>query len=113
MLSNKIYNSKKGFIGEQIAENYLKSQGYKIIKTNYKCKLGEIDIIASDKDTLVFIEVKYRKTNIFGLPRETVNSYKQQKIRMVASIYINKNNLHNKPCRFDVVEIFENYLGSL
>ena len=54
---------------------------------------------------LVFVEVKYRKTAIFGLPREAVDVRKQQKIRLVASSYINRYGLHDKLCRFDVLEI--------
>ena len=105
MLSAKKNNSIKGQIGESFAKNYLKKQGYKIVETNFKNKIGEIDIIAYDNDILVFVEVKYRKTSQFGLPREAVNIQKQRKIRMVAMSYINKHNLHNKSCRFDVVEM--------
>lgn len=104
-MNNKVYNKDFGNIGEKIAQNYLKEQGYKIVKTNYKNKIGEIDIIAEDNDVLVFVEVKYRKNTTFGLPREAVNLEKQRKIRMVAMSYINKYNLHNNLCRFDVVEI--------
>ena len=104
-MSSKQYNNEFGKIGEEIAQNYLKNNGYKIVKNNFRNKIGEIDIIAYDRDILVFIEVKYRKNSQFGLPREAVNSYKQRKIRMVASAYINKFKLFDKQCRFDVVEI--------
>lgn len=104
-MDNKIYNMQFGDIGEKIAQNYLKDCCYKILKTNYKNKIGEIDIIANDDDFLVFVEVKYRKNNFFGLPREAVNSEKQRKIRMVAMSYINKYKLFDKQCRFDVLEV--------
>ena len=104
-MDNKIYNKQFGDIGEKIALNYLKECGYKIVKTNYKNKIGEIDIIASDGDFLVFIEVKYRKNNRLGLPRETVKGEKQRKIRMIAMSYINKYRLFDKQCRFDVLEV--------
>ena len=104
-MESKRYNNVFGTIGENIAKNYLTNNGYKIIKTNFKNKIGEIDIIAYEKGVLVFVEVKYRKNATFGLPREAVDSRKQYKIRQVASSYINKYGLHNKPCRFDVVEI--------
>jgi putative endonuclease len=104
-MSSKQYNKVYGQIGEEIAKNYIKNNGYKIIKTNFKNKIGEIDIIAYDQDILVFVEVKYRKNNLFGLPREAVNSEKQRKIRLVASSYINKYKLLDKQCRFDVLEI--------
>ena len=104
---NKSQNKVRGNIGEDIAKSYLEKQNYKIVTTNFKNKIGEIDIIAYDKEILVFIEVKYRKHTIFGLPREAVDERKQQKIRLVASSYINKNRLFDKQCRFDVVEILD------
>ena len=105
MNDNKKYNSAKGSVAENIARNYLESNGYKIKTTNFKSNIGEIDIVAYDQETLVFVEVKYRKTTIFGLPREAVNGEKQRKIRMTAMSYIKKNKLHDIPCRFDVLEI--------
>lgn len=104
-MDSKRYNRDLGQITERIAQDYLKCQGYKIVKTNFKNNIGEIDIIAYDMNILVFVEVKYRKTGIFGLPREAVDARKQQKIRMVALSYINKYRLHDKICRFDVLEI--------
>lgn len=105
---SKILNHAVGVNAEKKAVEYLKKQHYKIIETNYSCKIGEIDIVAYDKKTLVFVEVKYRDTAYFGLPREAVNSYKQHKIRLVASSYINSKALHDKECRFDVVDILGN-----
>lgn len=104
-MNSKICNKTKGDIGENIAYSYLVGQGYKIIKTNFKNTIGEIDIIAYDIDTLVFIEVKQRKTATYGLPREAVNKHKQNKIRLVATSYIKKYRLFDMPCRFDIVEI--------
>ena len=106
-MNSKIYNKSKGDIGENIAYSYLVGLGYKIIKTNFKNIIGEIDIIAYDEDTLVFIEVKQRKTAIYGLPREAVNKHKQNKIRLVATSYIKKYRLFDKPCRFDIVEVLD------
>ena len=107
-MKSKIYNKTKGDISENVAKNYLIGQGYKIVKSNFKNTIGEIDIIAYDKDTLVFVEVKFRKTATFGLPRESVNIHKQNKIRLVAFSYIKKYRLFDKPCRFDIVEILDN-----
>lgn len=101
----KEYNSIQGAIGELCAKKYLESKKYKILEQNYKNKLGEIDIIAMDKKTLVFVEVKERSTLAYGRPGEAVNICKQQKIRSVASLYLVKNNLHDSPCRFDVIEV--------
>ena len=104
-VSNKAYNKIAGNSAEKIAEDYLKKKGYKILATNYVSSIGEIDIIAKQNKSYIFVEVKFRKNDYFGLPRETVNTYKQQKIRAVASSYIRYNNLYDKPCRFDVIEI--------
>ena len=85
MNENKVLNKIRGDIGENIAKEYLKSIGYRIVKTNFKNAIGEIDIIAYDEDVLVFAEVKYRKTAQFGLPREAVNYTKQKKIHATGS----------------------------
>lgn len=104
-MNNKMFNKISGDSGERKAREYLKKQGYRIIKCNYSNKIGEIDIIAYDQGVLVFVEVKYRKDDYFGLPREAVNYNKQRKIRQVATVYINQNELFDKVIRFDVVEI--------
>lgn len=107
MKINKKYNKVRGDIGENIAKEYLKSKGYRIIKANFKNAIGEIDIIAYDGEILVFVEVKYRKNSMFGLPREAVNLAKQNKIKLVATSYIKKYKLFDKACRFDVLEILD------
>lgn len=94
-----------GKIGEIIATNYLKQKGYKIVANNYKNPIGEIDIIARDKDLLVFVEVKTRISRAFGDPTEAVNFYKQQKIRQVATMYLKQHHMLETNCRFDVVAI--------
>jgi putative endonuclease len=91
--------------GEEIAVAYLKGQKYKIIERNYKCKLGEVDIIAKDKKTLSFIEVKTRSSLKYGDPSHVVNKRKQHKISSVALYYIIKNNLQDVDARFDVIAI--------
>ena len=91
--------------GEIIAINYLKNQGYKIIATNYKNKIGEIDIIAKDKDYIVFIEVKARYSGKFGNPLDAINERKQLKVRQVATLYLMKNQLMNANIRFDVIAV--------
>ena len=104
-MKNKKFNNIVGRSAEERAVKYLKNNGYQIVKTNYKTKIGEIDIIGYDREILAFIEVKFRGSDSFGLPREAVNAYKQNKIRQVATIFINQNNLYDKIPRFDVVEI--------
>ena len=80
-------------------------KGYKILEQNYSCSLGEIDIIATLQDYIVFVEVKERDTASYGYPSESVNHKKQSKIRNVASYYLKIHKLYESPCRFDVIEV--------
>lgn len=111
--SNKTQNTYKGSIGESQAEAYLLEQGYEIIETNYKNKIGEIDIIAKLDNRIVFVEVKSRATARFGYPREAVDYKKQQKIRMVADIYLKSRRIYEAYIRFDVIEILAGELTHL
>ena len=99
--------NRLGFLGEKQAKDFLIKNKYKIIKTNYTCPVGEIDIIAKQKDVIVFVEVKTRTSAKFGLPRESVTPFKQNKIRSVATCYLKENMLLNSPVRFDVIDILE------
>ena len=94
-----------GESGEEAACALLKKNGYKILVRNYKNKLGEIDIIAYDGDTICFIEVKSRRTDKFGLPQEAIFAPKQRKISRVALSFLKENNLFEKKARFDVVSV--------
>ena len=90
---------------EIIASDYLKKKGYKILETNYKNKIGEIDVIAKDKDYIVFVEVKARLSQKFGHPFDAIDEIKQQKIHAVASLYLVKNKKYGTNCRFDAISI--------
>lgn len=90
---------------EGLATAYLLKKGYVILENNYRCKLGEIDIIAKWHEYIVFIEVKYRKTKQFGYPREAVTYQKIQHIVRTAQYYLKTNVGYEKACRFDVIEI--------
>lgn len=96
---------KLGDKGEVLAVKLLKKKGYRIIKQNYRTPVGEIDIIARDGETLVFIEVKTRESIEYGLPFEAVNSAKKRKIANVAKLYLKKLK-QIPPCRFDIVSIY-------
>ncbi len=98
-------NRTLGIYGEDIAVKYLEAKGYAILTTNYRCKMGEIDIIAADGNTIVFIEVKTRSTDKYGQPREFVNHSKQNKIIKTALHYIVNKNLTDYMSRFDIVDI--------
>lgn len=104
--TGKEKNHIKGKIGEAEAITFLEKEGYKILKTNYKTSLGEIDIIAKDKDNrIIFVEVKARNSVRFGYPREAVNLKKQQTIRRCAEFYLKINGLAGAYVRMDVIEI--------
>jgi len=82
-----------GKSGEEAAVNLLKENGYKILMRNYRTRLGEIDIVASDQDTIAFVEVKTRQQDRFGLPQEAISLAKQRKISKVATLFLKENNL--------------------
>lgn len=91
---------------EEKAVAYLVENDFKIIKRNYRCKIGEIDIIAMKDNILRFIEVKYRKNDAFGVPTQAVNSKKQKKIYMTAQWFLAENKIgENVCCSFDVMSI--------
>ena len=97
---------QEGDLGEAIATKFLKKSGYKILELNYRTPLGEIDIIAKDKETIVFVEVKTRSSKKFGLPGEAVNYQKQRHIRNSALYYLKSKGLLDKvSARFDVISI--------
>jgi putative endonuclease len=91
--------------GEDRAAYFLEQRKYKIIKRNYRTQLGEIDIIAWDKDTLCFIEVKTRRSLAQGLPKEAVSLRKQHQITKAALCFIKDQRIFDKKMRFDVVTI--------
>jgi putative endonuclease len=94
-----------GKSGEKIAVNFLKENGYKILSQNYKTKLGEVDIVAKDKDTFCFVEVKTRRSDKFGMPQEAVNFAKKRQISKAALNFLKTNSLLDKKARFDVVSV--------
>ena len=94
-----------GRSSERLAVEYLKRTGYQIIETNYRSTSGEIDIIAREKATIVFVEVKARSSSRFGSPKGAVTATKQRKISMAALEYLKKSGMTESPARFDVVAI--------
>ena len=91
--------------GEEIAQKYLRRKKYKIITKRFRLHRGEIDVIASDRGTLVFIEVKTRSPGALGLPEESVNAKKQHQIRKIAEAYLALNKIEDVACRFDVISL--------
>lgn len=95
----------EGRRGEEEAVKFLSRKGYKILERNYRCTLGEVDIIARDGDILVFAEVKSRRSDAYGDPLESITLEKKRRISLVALHYIQHKKLHGVPARFDVVAI--------
>lgn len=83
----KTNNLSTGTLGEKYTSNYLKSKGLKILEQNFRSKFGEIDIVAMEKNTLVFVEVKTRRSNIFGIPEEAIRPWKLQRLIKSAQYY--------------------------
>jgi putative endonuclease len=96
---------QRGQYGEDIASTYLSQQGYRIVQRNYRNRYGEIDIIAWDDATLVFVEVKTTTASAFGVPQEKVGMRKQQKLTAVAMAYVMQHHIRNISLRFDVISV--------
>ena len=94
-----------GKIGEELAVGELERRGYAILARRYRTRCGEIDIVADDDGTLVFVEVRARTTSEFGTAAETVTRQKQLKLAAMATDYLARMQVKNRPCRFDVVAI--------
>lgn len=92
--------------GELEVQKYLEKLEYFIVAKNFKCSYGEIDIIAIDKNELVFVEVKTRCSEKYGEAREAVDKYKKKHIKKAAEFFVYKNKLENRFIRFDVVEVY-------
>ena len=103
------YGKKQlGDQGEQAAARFLEKAGFKILHRNYRTRLGEIDLIADDEGTTVFVEVKTRRSLAFGSPQEAVHPRKRRQITRVALNYIRQRGLEGGSFRFDVVSVFVN-----
>ena len=95
-----------GQSGESFASKYLESKGYKIIARNFRIRSAEIDIIAEFNGEIIFVEVKTRSNTRRGLPAEAVTLQKQKKIIEAASVFLQDDKYFDRPCRFDVIEIY-------
>jgi putative endonuclease len=91
-MSNETINL--GRRGENLSVEFLKKQGYKIMERNYRCSIGEVDIIAKEKNVLCFVEVKTRKTGEYGLPEEAIDWHKQRKLAKVALTYLKEKKIN-------------------
>lgn len=98
-------NKTFGKIGEDMAERFLRRHGYKILSKNWRCAMGEIDVVAQEKEFTVFIEVKTRKSMAFGPGYMSINPAKQLKLIKLAQAYLKRYGLIDKPCRIDIISI--------
>ncbi|MBI3312727.1 MAG: YraN family protein [Candidatus Omnitrophica bacterium] len=91
--------------GEMVGTAYLAQKGYKILETNYRCPLGEIDVVAAKGERIVFVEIKTRSGEKFGRPEESVHGFKQRKLTQLAQWYLKDKKLLNQPAGFAVLAI--------
>jgi putative endonuclease len=99
-----------GSEGENLAVEFLRKKNYKILAKNYKTFIGEIDIVAKDAETIVFVEVKTRANDAFGCPFEAVNARKKQKLKNLALLFL-KRHRQKAPARFDVISVVQMQSG--
>jgi len=104
-MQEKSDNKSMGNAGESIAETYLKGQGFSIVERNFRCVCGEVDIVAREGRSIVFVEVKCRKNKNYGPPQLAVTPFKQRQISKAALVWLSKRRLYDAEARFDVVAI--------
>jgi putative endonuclease len=102
-----------GILGEKIAGDFLSKNGYQIMETNYRCREGEMDIVARHDDTLVFVEVRTRKSRQFGSPEESITPVKMARLRAVAAHYLQTHDNLPPSWRIDVIAIVLNQRGQV
>ena len=102
-----------GILGETLARNFLENRGYDIQETNYRCPEGEIDIIARDKDVLVFVEVRAKTGSEFGCPEESITPVKMSRLRAVSAYYLQTHNDLPESLRIDAVDTIGRVPSSL
>ncbi|OMF51351.1 YraN family protein [Paenibacillus peoriae] len=93
----------KGAMGEEAAALFLENLGYRIIERNWRCRSGEIDLIAKQEHILVFIEVRSRSSSKYGTPAESVTARKIAQVRQTAAVYLHMNGIGEAPIRFDMI----------
>jgi putative endonuclease len=101
----KPFHLSLGERGEMVAWNFLARAGYKILEKNYRCKIGEMDVVAEKNGRISFIEIKTRSDLFFGLPEESVHPAKQRKLVQLAKWYLKDKRIENVPVSFEVLAI--------
>ena len=108
-----VHKKVLGRAGEKRGAKFLKTLGYKILKTNYKTPFGEADIVAKDGDTVVFCEVKTRLSGAFGTPAEAVDGKKEKRYIDIARYFLMKAGRDDFAVRFDVLEVYEDRVNHI
>ncbi|MBE0477838.1 YraN family protein [Candidatus Aerophobetes bacterium] len=91
--------------GEQVALSFLRKKGYKILDRNFRCRFGELDIVAEEDNQIIFIEVRSCRSLNFGSPLQSLDYFKKKRLTRLALFYLTSHNLKNASCRFDVVAV--------
>jgi len=107
-LNNRFNNRELGALGENLVISILKEKGCAILQQNFRSRYGEIDIVAKDRGSIVFIEVKTRRSTRYGTPEEAVDLRKQKQLRLMAAYYLSNHHTTYAGYRFDVYSIFLN-----
>lgn len=102
-----------GNVGEEMAVKYLRKKGYKILERNFRCKIGEIDIIAEKDNVICFVEVKSRHSEKYGRPAESITDYKKRHITRTAEYYLLLKKYEDRDAQIDVIEILINLGNTL
>jgi len=102
-----------GLLGESWARSFLEERGYKVVATNVRCRLGEIDLVAEEGGELVFVEVKTRKDTSFGYPEEQLSFSKRRRLMRLAQWYLVYRKMGERPLRFDVVSVLMTQRGRI
>ena len=105
--SRRSTSARLGRAGEEAAARFLISRGYRIHARSFRARVGEIDLVAEEAGTLVFVEVKTRTGLTYGTPAEAVDGRKRSRLLRAAGLYLMRQGLSDHPCRFDVVEVLE------
>lgn len=102
---SKDQRKAKGAMGEEAAALFLENLGYRILERNWRCRSGEIDLIAKQEHILVFIEVRSRSSSRYGTPAESVTARKITQVRQTAAVYLHMNRMGEAPIRFDMISV--------
>ena len=103
-----------GIRGEAEVAKYLRKKGYTLLASQWRCRFGELDLVARDKKgTICFVEVKLRSEGTIALPREFGDARKQQRLRTAAALWLAQKELEDAPARFDVAEVYAEHDGTL